>query len=74
MGKRYESEDQTGKKVWIQDGMEVYEQGAGVYRICFDPSRLRDDTAWVPGAFTAVDEAFSAGRIAKSVARMLTAK
>jgi len=68
-GKRYEAEDQTGKRVWLQDGIEVHEADAGGYRTCFDPGRVREDSAWVPGTFDTVDAAFAAGRVARSLAK-----
>lgn len=71
MGRRHESTDSTGKTAWLQDGMEVHEAPAGGYRVCFDPARLRDTNAWVPGTHETVDAAFAAGRVAKSVARMM---
>jgi hypothetical protein len=71
VGKRYESVDASGMHAYQQDGMEVHETGGGRYRCCFDPKRLGAESAWVPSTFDTVDEAFKAGRIAKSVARMM---
>lgn len=71
MGKLYSATDASGKTVWLKDGMEVHEASAGGYRCCWDPGRLGTDKAWVPGTFDTIDAAFAAGRVAKSIARMM---
>jgi hypothetical protein len=65
VGKRYESVDATGKHAYMQDGMEVYEQDDGLYRVCWNPARLRDESAWVKRSFDTVDAAFEAGDLVR---------
>ncbi len=67
MSKRYEAQDSTGARVWLQDGAEVYEAG-DEYRACHDPSDAARDDGWVPGTFATVDEAFMAIRIHREMA------
>jgi len=65
VGKRYENEDASGRKVWLEDGMEVHESGTGTYRVCWNPARLRDEGAWVKRSFDTVDAAFAGGDLVR---------
>lgn len=66
MGRRYENEDSTGAKVWLQDGMEVH-QVSDKFRCCAEPGNSNAGGSWVPGNFSSVDEAFVAGRIFSAI-------
>jgi len=71
MSKRYEAEDATGRRVWLEGGMEVHESPGGGFRVCWNPASYREDAAWAPGEFPGVTEAFAAGRVAKDVSESL---